>query len=362
MNGRFSLSLYRSYPMNKKQITLSDLAKELGISTATVSRALKDYPDISAETKRKVIELAKKWNYRPNTMAAGLRKRESKVIGVIIPSIVNHFFSSVIKGIMEVAYDNDYRVMLCQTNESYEKELADANALLSSRVDGLLVSIAHETENYDHFEEFVDLGIPVVFFDKVPDQSGYSTVVVDDFRGAYEAVTHLIQLGHREIAHFRGPLMASTSRSRYEGYLKALQDHGISPREDWIKACQNITFEEGQQHTIDLLTDFPEVTAIFCITDTLAMGASVGARSLGRSIPEDLAIVGFSNWFISQVIDPPLSSVSQPSLDMGRHATEMLLREIMASKNGVEFEHENIVLPTKLVVRASSDFKRSVSV
>ena len=344
--------------MNRKQVTLSDLAKELGISTATVSRALKDYPDISADTKRRVVELANKWNYRPNTMAAGLRKRESKVIGVIIPSIVNHFFSSVIEGIMEVAYDKDYRVMLCQSNESHEKEVADARALLSSRVDGLLVSLAHETDRYDHFEEFVDLGVPVVFFDKVPPKPSYSTVVVDDFQGAYEAVSHLIGLGHRHIAHFRGPLLASTSRARYEGYQKALADHQIPFRDALVFPCVDISFEEGKTFAHRLLSEYQEVSALFTVTDTVAMGACVSAKALGRRIPKDLSLVGFSNWFMSQVIEPPLSSVSQPSMEMGRRAAELLLKEIQAEKSHEEFEHENLILPTELVIRASSDYRR----
>ncbi len=340
--------------MNRKQVTLADLAKELGISTATVSRALKDYPDISADTKRRVIELSQKWNYRPNTMAAGLRKRESKVIGVIIPSIVNHFFSSVIKGIMEVAYDRDYRVMLCQSDESYEKECTDARALLSSRVDGLLVSLAHETENYAHFEEFIELGIPVVFFDKVPTQLGYSKVVVDDFQGAYQAVTHLIEKGHRNIAHFRGPLLASTSRARLEGYRKALHMHQIPLREEWILPCEDISFDEGRDFTLELKKKYPELDGIFCVTDTVAMGAMVGVKKLNLRVPEDVAVVGFSNWFMSQVVDPPLSSVSQPSLEMGKRAADLLLQEIQAQKNETEFVHEQLVLPTKLVMRASS--------
>jgi LacI family transcriptional regulator len=340
--------------MSKKQVTLSDLAKELGISTATVSRALKDYPDISADTKRRVLELSQKWNYRPNTMAAGLRKRESKVIGVIIPSIVNHFFSSVIKGIMEVAYDRDYRVMICQSDESYEKEVTDARALLSSRVDGLLVSLAHETDRYDHFDEFVELGTPVVFFDKVPPSAVFSTVVVDDFQGAHQAVNHLIEQGHRRIAHFRGPLLASTSRARYEGYRQALADHQIPWDESLIYPCEAISFEEGQRFTQELFEQAPDTTAIFTVTDTVGMGAITQLKQLGLAVPQQVAVLGFSNWFMAQVIDPPLSSVAQPSQEMGKLATELLLREIVAGKLEQPFEHENIMLPTQLVVRASS--------
>jgi LacI family transcriptional regulator len=341
--------------MNKRQITLSDLAQELGISTATVSRALKDYPDISVETKRKVLELAQRWNYRPNSMAAGLRKRESKVIGVIIPSIVNHFFSSVITGIMQVAYDRDYRVMVCQSDESYEKEVTDAYALFSSRVDGLLVSLAHETDRYHHFDEFWDAGVPVVFFDKIPPEAGqFSTVVVDDYGGAYRAITHLIEQGYRRIAHLRGPVFAYTSRNRLNGYRQALTDHGLPIDESLIYACESISFEEGQQFARQIIQDQPTCDAIFCVTDTVAMGAMVAIKDAQRQIPQDLAVVGFSNWHMSTIIDPPLTSVAQPSQEMGQLATQLLLQEIQANKQDIPFAHQNIILPTELMIRPSS--------
>ena len=341
--------------MNKKQITLSDLARELGISTATVSRALKDYPDISMATKRRVLELAQRWNYRPNSMAAGLRKRESKVIGVIIPSIVNHFFSSVIKGIMQVAYDRDYRVMVCQSDESYQKEVTDAYALLSNRVDGLLVSLAHETDRYDHFDEFWDVGIPVVFFDKIPPKTGqFSTVVVDDYGGAYQAVSHLIAQGCRQIAHLRGPVFAYTSRNRLNGYRQALLDHHLPVDERLIYACEDISFEEGQTFARQILTDHPNCDALFCVTDTVAMGAMVALKEANRLIPHHLAVVGFSNWHMATIIEPPLTSVAQPSQEMGQLATELLLQEIQAGKQEQPFHHQNIVLPTELIVRPSS--------
>lgn len=349
--------------MNKKQITLADLARELGISTATVSRALKDYPDISAETKRRVVELAQKWNYRPNSMAAGLRKRESKIIGVIIPSIVNHFFSSVIKGIMELAYDRDYRVMICQTDESYEKEVTDAYALLSSRVDGLIVSLAHETDRYEHFDEFWEAGIPVVFFDKIPPQSGhFSTVVVDDYGGAYQAVSHMIAQGCRRIAHLRGPIFAYTSRNRLRGYQQALEDHGIPADESIVYACSDISFDEGQRFTREILQKAPDCDGVFCVTDTVAMGAMVSLKEAGRHIPSDVAVVGFSNWHMSTIIEPSLTSVAQPSQEMGKLAAQLLLAEILAEKANSTFDHQNIVLPTELKVRQSSQMRKQMTV
>jgi LacI family transcriptional regulator len=343
--------------MTKRQITLSDLAQELGISTATVSRALKDYPDISVKTKKRVLELAKKWNYRPNTMAAGLRKQESRIIGVIVPTIVNHFFSSVIRGIMEVAYESDYRVMLTQSDETHEKEVTDANALFASRVDGILVSIAHFSKNLDHFQVFKDAGIPVVFFDKVPHQGemdATSKVVVDDHQGAYQMVSHLIKQGARKIAHFRGPQSAYTSRNRYEGYLHALRDHGLDIDEELILDCVDITLEEGIAHTEKLLESQKPFDAIFAITDSVAIGALDALKKAGVKVPEDILVAGFSDWRISSVVDPPLSSVAQPSLEMGKKAAHLLLREIKAAKEDQETDYEFIELNTSLKIRASS--------
>ena len=341
--------------MSKRQITLADLAKELHISTATVSRALKDYPDISDETKRRVLALAREKNYRPNTMAAGLRNQESKIIGVIIPEIVNHFFSSVIKGIMQVCYDADYRVMLCQSSESYEKEVADANALFSSRVDGLLISLGHETTQFDHFQDFHDAGIPVVQFDKVSDEiANTSKVVVDDYLGAFHAVEHLIQTGKKRIAHLRGPLVASTSRNRMHGYRDALMHYGLPVDESLILGCQHITLEEGQELCGQLLEIPNRPDAIFCITDAVAIGAMVSAKQAGLRVPEDMAFAGFSDWQISAIVEPSLTSVSQPSFEMGKKAAQILIEEIRAIKEDRPVAHETYVLKTALKIRNSS--------
>lgn len=345
--------------MQKRQITLADLAKELGVSTATVSRALKDYPDISIETKQKVIALAEQMHYRPNTLAAGLRKRESKIIGVIIPDIVSHFFSSVINGIMDIAYQEGYRVMICQSNESYEKEVADAQALLASRVDGVLVSIAHETNSFDHFTEFKDLGIPVVFFDKIPidNFSDASKVVVDDFMGAYNTVEHLILQGYKRIAHFRGPVIAYTSLNRFEGYKQALKDYGIPYDKSLVFACEDISFEEGQRFCMEVRAHPHPADAIFAVTDMVALGALVAARDCGLKIPKDIAIAGFSDWLMASIIDPPLTSVAQPSHEMGQTATTLLLQQINANKKNLPFAFQTVVLKTDLKIRSSTLLK-----
>lgn len=341
--------------MGKRQITLADLAKELNISTATVSRALKNYPDISDETKRKVLALAQAKNYRPNTMAAGLRNQESKIIGVIIPEIVNHFFSSVIKGIMQVCYDADYRVMLCQSSESYEKEVADANALFASRVDGLLVSLAHESNQFDHFADFQDAEIPIVLFDKVSDKiTNTSKVVVDDYLGAFLAVEHMILTDRKRIAHFAGPQVASTSRNRLNGYRDALTKHGFPVLQELIFPCEEMSLEEGERLAKRMVTTSPQVDAVFCINDAVAIGAMVGVKRSGLSVPTDIAIAGFSDWQISSIVEPSLTTVSQPSFEMGKLAANILINEIRNTKEGKPITHETHTLKTSLKIRESS--------
>ena len=341
--------------MQKRQVRLQDLAKELGISTATVSRALKDYPDISAETKRKVLELAKKLNYRPNSIAAGLRKSETHIIGVIIPEIVNHFFGKVIKGIMEVAYDKGYKVMLCQSDEDYEKEVTDANALLSSRVDGLIACLGTHTHQFDHFHDFIDAGIPVVFFDKTaPQIRDCSKVIIDDRLGAFNAVESLIEEGCTRIAHLKGPGEAFTFQNRLQGYKDALAKHGIPFDPSLIRECRELTHSTARSVARDLAGMPVPPDAVFAATDQLAIGAMVGLKEMGKSIPEDVAVIGFSNWEVGEAVDPPLSSVAQPGFEMGKLSAEILLREIQATKNDHPFEYETVVLETSLKLRGSS--------
>lgn len=348
--------------MNKRQVTLSDLAKTLGISTATVSRALKDYPDISPATKKRVVELAEKLKYRPNSLAASLRKQETHMIGVIIPEVVNHFFSAVIKGIMAVAYETNYRVILSQSDESYEKETSAAQALFDTRVDGLLASLAHGTDNYDHFLNFLEHGKPVVLFDKVTDRlPQVSKVVVNDYQGAYAATQHLIRQGCRHIAHYRGPMSASTSQNRYKGYLRALIDHEVPIDESLILDTVDITHEEGYHFTQYLMTRQQPPDAIFTINDAVAIGAMVALKEQNRRIPQDVAVCGFSDWRMSSIVDPPLSSVAQPAYEMGQQAMRLMIKQINASKENIPMQAETIVLPTHLKVRRSSFAPKPVS-
>ena len=334
-------------------VTIKDIARELGIAPSTVSRALKDHPDISSDTKKAVKELAKKLNYHPNIIAQSLRQSRTHTIGVIIPEIVHFFFSTVISGIEDVAYDHGYNVIISQSNESYKREVSDLQALYNSRVDGLLISISRETTDFRHLVSVFERGIPMVFFDRVVENLDTSKVIIDDAEGAYEAVTHLISQGCKKIAHLAGPDLLMISRQRNDGYLRALHDNHMKVDQDLIIHCNAGTSEEAKKKALQLLKMKNRPDAFFCSHDLSAIGALQAAKELNIAVPRELAIVGFSNWQITTMTDPPLSTVDQPGYEMGRQAAKLLLKEIESEED--EFvEPQVVTLPTKLLVRGSS--------
>jgi LacI family transcriptional regulator len=340
--------------MKLGQATIKDIAKELNVSTSTVSRALKDYPGISDETKRKVKELADKLNYRPNAVALSLRKSKSFTIGVIIPEVVHFFFSTVISGVEEVAFANGYNVILCQTNEKFSREKSSVETMLSNQIDGVLVSFSRETTNFDHFQKLIDLEFPIVFFDRIPELENTINVTVNDYQGGYDAVKHLIDQGFNKIVHLSGPDNLTISKQRKEGYLNALKDSGIEPKSEWILECPYGTEKESILITTELFKNTENrPDAIFAHHDIVAAGAMMALKSLDLRIPEDVGVVGFSNWQFSSMIDPPLSTVAQPGFQIGEKATQILL-DLINKKTNMESISENIVLDTELLVRKSS--------
>ncbi|WP_215225834.1 LacI family DNA-binding transcriptional regulator [Echinicola shivajiensis] len=342
--------------MRLGQATIKDIAKALNISSSTVSRALKDYPGISKETKEKVKELAKKLNYRPNAVALSLRKSKSSTIGVIVPEVVHFFFSTVISGIEEVAYANGYNVILLQTNERLEREKAAIETMITNQIDGLLVSYSKETVNFEHFQKLMDYNYPIVFFDRIPDLKNTINVTVDDFSGAYEATKHLIEQGYKKIVHLAGPKNLKISKDRQEGYTKALTEANIPIREEWIIPCPKGTPEESEEICLKLLQAGDRPNAVFASNDIAAAGAMKAAKSLGLKIPNDFGAVGFSNWQFSSMIDPPLSTVSQPGFDMGEKAATLLLKMIDNESEEV-FKPKTEVLGTAVIIRESSTKK-----
>jgi LacI family transcriptional regulator len=340
--------------MKLEQATIKDIARELNVSSSTVSRALKDYPGISLETKRKVKELADKMNYRPNAIALSLRKSRSYTIGVIIPEVVHFFFSTVISGIEEVANSRGYNVILTQTNEKLAREKSSIDTMLSNQIDGVLVSYSKETTDFDHFTRLLDKGFPIVFFDRVPDIPQSINVIVDDYSGAYEATKHLIQQGYKKIVHLAGPSNLKISRERARGYQDALTNHGIPFEPKFIVECTRGTDDEAQKITAEILETFPiQPDAFFANNDMAAVGAMLACKAAGLKVPEQVGIVGFSNWQFCSMIDPSLTSVAQPGFKIGAKATEILL-DIIEKKASMEDFKESIVLETELLVRKSS--------
>lgn len=342
--------------MKFTQITIKDIARELGISPSTVSRALKDHPDISKETKKAVNELAEKLNYQPNIVALNLRKQKTNTIGVVIPELVHFFFSTVIAGIEDVAYNAGYNVILAQSNESVEREKIDLKALYNSRVDGMLMSISRETVEYDHIESVLAKGVPIVFYDRDYPNMKTSRVIVDDYIGAREAAIHLIEQGCKKIAHLQAASKMTIGKERLRGLTDVLKEHNLPFPDSYLQVCQNGTIEEGLKAMTTLLKLPNPPDAIFANNDVLAMGAMQAIKKAGLKIPEDVAVVGFSNWLYSAMIDPPLSSVDQPGFLMGQEAAKLLIRQIeLAEKDDeVEIVPETKVLQTKLVIRESS--------
>lgn len=341
--------------MKFNQVTIKDIARELGISPSTVSRALKDHPDISVQTKKAVNELADKLNYQPNIVALNLRQKKTNTIGVIIPEIVHFFFSTVISGIEDVAYTAGYNVILAQSNESYQRELTDMKALFNSRVDGMLLSISRETTNFDHIESIISKGVPIVFYDRMYNSPTSSKVIVDDYAGSKEAVNHLIQEGCKKIAHLYGVPNLLISKDRLRGYEDALKENKMKVEESLIITCGSGTFEEGKKATQKFLSQSSLPDAIFAGNDPMAMGAMMAIKEKGLKIPQDIAIVGFSNWFFGELMEPSLTTVDQPGFEMGQEAARILIREIeMKDKEDFESQSETKVLKTRLVIRNSS--------
>jgi LacI family transcriptional regulator len=342
--------------MRSGQVTIKDIAKELGISASTVSRALKDHPDISSKTKEAVNELAKKWHYKPNAVALSLRNSKTNIIGVIIPEIVHHFFSSVISGIEEIASNAGYNVMIFQSNESYEREIANVQALLSSRVDGVLVSMSKETKNYEHFRELRDNGIPIVFFDRVCNDLASDNVIVDDFAGAFAAVEHLIKIGCKRIAHLSAPQHLLLAQNRQKGYRQAMLKHKIPLDESLIIKCDS--FDEALLKTPDLLSLPEPPDAIFAVNELTAAGAMLIVKKFGLRVPEDISIVGFTDGLVSRVTDPSLTTLEQHGHEIGSKAAEILVKRI--SSGEMNYEPVTKVVKTNLIVRGSTKPIRNI--
>lgn len=342
-----------------KNPTITDIAKKLKISPSTVSRALNGHPDIKNKTKSRVKKIAKELNYFPNSIARSLKNNRTNVIGVIVPEIEHDFFSSAISGIEEAAYHSGYTILVCQSNESYEREIINTNTLMNQRVAGIIVSISQSTVKGNHFKELIKRGIPLVFFDRVCNDIPANKIIIDDVKSAYAAVMHLIERGHKKIAHFSGPKTLEICKQRLKGYKDALRKSNLPLVKEFI--CYGGLHENDGYDLMDSLIRKKLIPdSIFAVNDPVAIGAFQRIKEEGLKIPDDIAIVGFSNNKITSLIDPPMTTINQPSFEMGKKSAEILIDVINKNnrqsrtspkKNG---KGKTIILDAELIVRAST--------
>lgn len=329
---------------------MKEIAKKLGVSVSTISRALQDSPELHPETKRKIVEMAKEMNYQPNLLAQSLRISRTKTLGVIVPEIISHFFGSCVSGIQDTANSRGYNVMICQSNESIEQEKANIKSLVSSQVDGLLISLSRETNHYEHLYELYDREIPFVLFDRVNEDIPVSKITFNDVGGAYQVTHHLLDTGCRRIMYVSGPEDLYISKKRKEGYLKALAEFGLGEDADLIKYT-DLTYEGNVKVAQEIAAMNPRPEAVFCMIDPVAVDVLTVWKSMGIKIPEDISLAGFTNNPTSAVVEPPLTTVSQPGYEMGKLSVSHLLDQLdgVASDDPI-----SIVLETTLVPRKST--------
>lgn len=337
--------------MKSNPITIIDIAKLLGISKSTVSRALKDHPDISQATKDAVKRVAESLHFKPNIVASSLRHKKSKVIGLVVPQISYFFFPSVIHGIEELVHAKGYNLLILQSNESYEREVENLDILLANNVEGILASVSITTKNFDHFQKIIDMGMPIVFFDRVVKGLNADMVLVDDIAGAYNAVIHLIETGRRRIAICLGNLNLLISTNRLQGYKMALQEKGLPINEELIISCE--TPEEAELETLRLLDQETPPDSIFAISDLTMTGVMRGIYKKKLLVPNNIAVIGFCEEPFRSMYNPPLSAIQPMGFEIGRKSVEILFEHILKEPNS-RVEPQVIYLEGKLVTGGST--------
>jgi len=334
----------------KKYTTLKDIAKTLNISTATVSRALADRWDVNPDTKKLVCEEAKRLNYKPNPIALRLQNRRSKLIGLVVPELKSAFFPNVITGIQKVLDESGFQLFITQSNESYENEERNLTLLENNMVEGILISITREGENVNCYNRLIESGIPLVFFNRVSSKVEAPKVIVDDYKLAFFATEHLIYNGFKKIYHFSGPENLNVSKERKRGFLDAMKKHHLIIQPNYV-VLAGVFSDKGYSAMKNLIekNDLPE--AVFCFNDPTAIGTLKAIKEAGLKCPEDIALVGFSETEVAQLIEPPLTSVLQPTYEMGETSARLLLEQINLTPTP---KPETVCLIAKLNVRKSS--------
>ena len=334
-------------------ITMKDIARDLGVSVATVSRALKDSPRISEAKRREIQEYAREHNFLPNVIAETLRKsrvQPNKVIGVIVPQFIHYYFASILKGVEEEASRRGYRIMVAQSDDKYEREVEICKSFYANKCCGIIVSMAKNTTKYDHFQKLIDMGIPLVFYDRICTGVNASRVVVDDYMGAYTAVTHLIDTGCRKIAYYGMMQSMEIDKNRFNGYEDALRKHGLKPNPDWLRKCDNRADAEVVTPEILAQPDHPD--AFFAINDDTAIGILYSAKKMGFDVPDDISICGFTNGNRAKACNPMLTTVEQRGVMVGEEAANILIGQVEGSLPMDKVEKR--VVRTRLIIRGTT--------
>ena len=333
-----------------KDVTIYDVAEALNISPSTVSRGLKDHPQIHKDTKKKIRAVAKEMGYQQNKFASSLRKRRTETIGVVVPKLNSYFMATVISGVEKITNKHGYGLIISQSQESVKQEISCVSTLFDSRVDGILISLAFDTKNLDHFNKLLNKDIPVVFFDRVADCSGCMSVIIDNFKAGYEATDHLIKQGCKRIIHLGGNLYRNVYSERLRGYKQALHDNGIDFNQKFV-FISDLTGQSGRDIMKKVIKQNLKPDGIFASNDTSAVATMVEMQEAGIKIPEDIAVAGFNNEPISQVIRPNLTTVDYPAREIGEIAATALIEKLNNSQSA---NYSTIVLKHSLIIRQSS--------
>lgn len=332
-----------------KPATIKDIAQRLNISISTVSRALRNASDINPETKQAVLLLSEELDYQPSKLALSLRQKQTHTIGVIVPNL-DYVLSTMIRGIDEVALEAGYTVMVCQSNESFGREVLNTRRLLDSLVDGFIISVSSETKIFDHFKKVQDRGLPMVVFDRVTPALVAPSVRLDNEEGGFLATEHLLEQGYKRIAILAGPANLGVSNSRMDGYLKALRKHKVKRDDSLIIHC-DFNQDYAYYATQELLSMKKRPDAVFTISDRMAIGAMLAIKNKGLSMPDDIGLVGFNNEPMVSLVTPAISSVDQPSFELGKVAAKLFIEAMHTKEEMVRVEE---VLKPKLYIRESS--------
>ena len=330
-----------------KPATIKDIARELGVAVSTVSRALQNHPDISDNTKHQVRECAKRRNYKPNLMASNLRTNKNNTIGVMVPELNHHFFASILDGIEQVANENGYSILICQSRENTQKEQQDLETLLHSRVAGMLLAISKETAHLQHVREVLSANIPLVLYDRPCPSLSCDQVICDDYAGAYAAVEHMIKTGCRRILYFSSSMQLEVSHRRYQGWRDALTQYQL------FRGAEDIITCDTREKAIEMLPQIMsshQPDAIFCVNDHAASGVLYAAQQIGINVPNQLSICGFSDAPLAQITSPMLTTVGQDGAEIGRRAMHCLLRRL----HGDNLKYHTEMVTTSLILRGTT--------